>query len=1431
MADVNLSVEVAARGVESAIKQINQLRREGLQTGSALKGLATSASAAMEIITRSAGSTSAAVKRTKEYGQAIGIASEATKELNQNLAAQVKEYRALARVDPLGDARSRLTRAGGAGGLAGGIAIATAEQNRLATKSVSIVQDKIAVEEQLARQTAANAALEKGRWENSLLGMTKSEQAQAVLTRATQEYNAALKASNAAFVRTRGAAGSGLGGQFLPFSMAQIDQQIAATQRLTTAERELAMAQRDVTSTNSFNSSNAFQSSYSYFIIAGLASQAAQAIRGTGVAAVQAASTMERSFVDVDRTTEGTTAQLESLRSKLLELSTSTPISFVDLSQIASLGNQLGIAASDIEGFTQTIAKYSAISGQTAEDAATAFGRISNLTKLPASQFSNLASSIEYVARTSVATESSIASAAKEISALAAGAGFSAQGIVGLAGALSSLAIPPERARGALSLYFGALNESIAEGGPKLEAFATLLGTTTENVSNLVRANRGQEVFTKFISGLSDLDSVAKTTALDTLGLSTIRVDQTMRALAQNVPLVTSVMQGANQAFAENTELGRQYAKIQEAFDSVWKELTNSIQNAAGAVGDKFLPLLKDVFRWVTQAIVVFSQFANSPIGKSFLQVAGFIGVLVGVITGLIGALALMKASFVVARFAFAGMESHSLVVWLKQVGASLFSVSGAAKTATVSTLTLKDGLFVTGVAAETTTAKTVTLRGALSSMNLGAKAAAASMGLLKIALPIAALTLLWTGIQLVMDAMERANNPAKFLGDSVENLHEAMKIDNPKAFASAVVENGAVADLSRMKLDGLNKTVADAVLAQKAASSATEKTNVSLDAQSLAVGKATKEWIANAVVGSDAMKDLINGVTDFWGTQVVDPDDLSAMLAAGFDLEKFSTIAYDQGVEAAIKYVDGWAAQLDKNNPLDQKAIDELGLEHGGASFLIDKNKLASVAKGLAQAKVQASIVSSVMKSLGVGTEEATQDFDAFGNVIGTTTANLGAAEVGFRGSKSALADFQGAVQGAMKDFVKFDDILKNASKDSKGKDIAPTLGSFGTELSKANADAEKFYNNITTLSASGASAFALGLATIGPDAQDILGQAVSASPETIAKLERDARFAAFIASDAFKQALQQNLSNQNDAYARIFSTTGNLDDVRSYIAAQVDGTAELWEQQWDLKHFTAPLNVKILDPSADELEILGHSLSGRLKITANIIPVIGANDSIDPTKAAKRTNTITDTLTGRSITVPATLQGAALTASLTEWMKDQSLSPAALAAKLNTDGFDTDLDAWRKAHGPVVLKVRFSVSNDSLPILPGYVGKNARRDGGLIGDRGEFKRFAKGGSPGQFRGPGSGTSDDILAWVSNREYINTAAATKFWGVDFFDSLNRKMLPTSFIKMLGAAAVSGNSGPQSVAHVQLIQNYPQTVNPLKDLKIDSEKLAAGIWG
>jgi TP901 family phage tail tape measure protein len=84
----------------------------------------------------------------------------------------------------------------------------------------------------------------------------------------------------------------------------------------------------------------------------------------------------------------------------------------------------------------------------------------------------------------------------------------------------------------------------------------------------------------------------------------------------------------------------------------------------------------------------------------------------------------------------------------------------------------------------------------------------------------------------------------------------------------------------------------------------------------------------------------------------------------------------------------------------------------------------------------------------------------------------------------------------------------------------------------------------------------------------------------------------------------------------------------------------------------------------------------------------------------------------------------------------------------------------------------------------------------GGGGGDNGASSDAGNGffASGGPVRGKGSGTSDDILAWLSNGEYVQTAKATRFWGQGFMDAVRR--MDMSKVKKMLTGRAFAKGGP-----------------------------------
>lgn len=1483
MADVNLEVLVKESGTERAIANLESLQKKGLATAGSFDRVATAATAmagAIQKATSAAGS-----------GASLSGVDKSATAATTSLAALEREYTRLAQAQTNQTAAQRIANNLGSN--------PTRALNQIATLrdayNADPIRDAMVVEQQeqevLAARNgklAATAALNESVWGSYAANLSAADLAMDKLTQAEVRYAEAQRATAASIAAGTGnrvAAGLPGAGNFRGTSAAEqnainaaIQQEAVALNRVTEARVQLTAAtEREAAAARTASAAQTDESQFGYFkylILAGAAERAAQSILGIGEAAITASAAQQRAFADVDRTFDGTQAQLASLRQSLTDLSTVDPISFVDLASIAAMGNQLGIAAADIQSFTATVAEYSTISGESADAASTAFGKIANLTALPASQFSNLGSSIEYVARTTVATEASISSTAKEISALASGAGFSAQAIVGLSGALSSLSIPPERARGSLSLYFGALNKAIAEGGPKLQAFAQITGLTTKALGDMVANNQGQQVFTAFLSGLQDLNSIAKTTALKEVGLSTIRVDQTMRALSQNVPLVTQSFQGANTAFEANTELSRQYAKIQETLASRFVEFQNAVQNAASAVGNVFGPALGGVVVVVTNLLIGIEHFVNTPVGAAMAAIAGAIGLVAVAALGLVGAFALATAAQKVIPWALTSLGAKEANLGIVQFIGGLVGLNIATKEVNGSMVVTTQS--IRAMRTEATAAAAAAIEqgaafeagavgdGALAAGNVAVAetSAAAAVGLrtMKIALASTgiglAVVLVGTLVEYLLEAGNAAKTAAQenkdFFGGSYSSgIADALEKDQVAYVktGNAIQQISTNVTASKPRTDAWVNSIESATGAQVALSDGTQHATDQIKGQTIAYGDNAKAALATSLANSKQFQSL------FKNTKAN-----AALAAEGFDPTAFAKVLLqnpeDGGKQYMAKLTQGIASQYNLSSTeleslfkkLPDKAFELQG--SAGKAFGVFSASIAASGIRLTEDQINALIklkpaYETVSKAASAtaaqiayeGTQAAATA--AANQALQSSTIGMGD---GFEGATVSLSDYQDAVQTGLQTTLSFSAVLQTLTT-AAGKDTKLiNIKGFVKDLESANNDAVKFYNGLQQLAANGSTSFATQLASLGPAAQGILSGALKLSPEAQQKMEVDARFAAFLASDSFKKAFSANMLNNNEAYAQIFKATGNLEDVKAFMRAQVAGAGAEAEKAWDLLHPDFPLNLELKNPSPTQMDQWQQENDGKLTIKAKVIPLGGFGG----TPATQKVNQYTDTATGATITLPATLDGKALSDSLAYWKLHENATPAQIAAALNTGNFSADINDWIKTHGAITLQATMQLNTDNAlaklnalriagnGVLAGRNVSTVQAHGGLQNEANwgaHMARFASGGGYGMFTGPGTGTSDSILARVSRGEYINTNDATRFWGADFFDSLNRKMLPASFAHMLGAAAASGNQGPQSVTNVSLIQNNPLTRDPLAQLREDSENLVSGLWG
>lgn len=375
---------------------------------------------------------------------------------------------------------------------------------------------------------------------------------------------------------------------------------------------------------------------YALYDVASTLGIVGAAFTAVDVAAIGTAVAWERAYANVIRTTGATGDEVARIRAELVGLTREIPVAFTDLTEIAALGGQLGIAASDIDEFTSVVARLTATTDLTAEAAGTALGRFQALLGVPASEFENLASAILNVGVNSVATETQIVSIATQISSMADFAGLTADEVIGLAGALASVGAAPELSRGTITRLFTQMSRAVAQGGDRLDEFARISGVSAQEfAAGFGRPGFGDTVLA-FLTNLGDEGGNA-VQVLNDLGITSVRDVPLLLRLAGASDAVQRAFKDSVDAYATATVLQEQYGIIAETTAARLEILMNAVQELFAVLGGSATGPFKEFVNFLIDSLHNLTDALSTDFGQG-------VSIAVLVLTGLIGALALAGA-------------------------------------------------------------------------------------------------------------------------------------------------------------------------------------------------------------------------------------------------------------------------------------------------------------------------------------------------------------------------------------------------------------------------------------------------------------------------------------------------------------------------------------------------------------------------------------------------------------------------------------------------------------------------------------------------------------------------------------------------------------------------------------------------------------------
>jgi len=365
---------------------------------------------------------------------------------------------------------------------------------------------------------------------------------------------------------------------------------------------------------------------------------------------VQASLDFESSFAYVRKTVQATEEQYDQLAAASKRLSTQIATSTTDINHVMSTGGQLGIATEHIEEFSRVMIDLANSSTDLdADTAATSLAKFANIMGTDQSLFRNIGSTVAELGNNFATTEEPIVTMAMRIAGAGKQIGLTEPQVLGLAAALSSVGIQAQAGGSSMSKALINMEVAAQSGGQALKDFAMVSGLSEQEFVRQWKEDPVQ-VFQKIIEGLGKLDdegaSAVKT--LNDIGISEIRLRDTLLRATNASELFARAQKMATQAWEENTALETMASKRYATLQSRLTNLKNKAVLFAQTLGDDlrstiervmdsisgFIDKLENMDQSQRMGILRFAAFvaAAGPVILIFGRLATGIGKVTGVL-------------------------------------------------------------------------------------------------------------------------------------------------------------------------------------------------------------------------------------------------------------------------------------------------------------------------------------------------------------------------------------------------------------------------------------------------------------------------------------------------------------------------------------------------------------------------------------------------------------------------------------------------------------------------------------------------------------------------------------------------------------------------------------------------------------------------------
>lgn len=344
---------------------------------------------------------------------------------------------------------------------------------------------------------------------------------------------------------------------------------------------------------------------------------------------VSAADTIDSAYRDMRKTVNGTEEQFESLRQSALEFSKQSVVSADTILEIEAMGGQLGISATALESFAETVSNLDIATNMDSDTIAEDLGKLGSVLGMDTDDYSKFGDSLVRLGNNFPALEGDV----MEITTRFAGVGkvvnMSADQMLAWSTAATATGMKSEAAGSSMQRFISNMETAATKGDKN---WAKLLGMNSKEFKEAFGKDASGTMY-KFIAALGDLQSHNKSVnqTLTELGITGVRDKQLIEGLAQQyanggekantlaqaLEASKTAWEGQSWTSEENglIEAGdamREAQQKSEGFSGSLGRLQNIGSAALNSLGDSAAPVLAEITDGVS---AVEGEFEKLPDG------------------------------------------------------------------------------------------------------------------------------------------------------------------------------------------------------------------------------------------------------------------------------------------------------------------------------------------------------------------------------------------------------------------------------------------------------------------------------------------------------------------------------------------------------------------------------------------------------------------------------------------------------------------------------------------------------------------------------------------------------------------------------------------------------------------------------------------------